>query len=232
MPIRPTSGRAAELRSHLRGEACKSGQARWRSFVLASPIRKSSILLPDFIAATNHLGRLPRPDHVSDVCGFRYFGSTRGYLRLGFSADDRFAAPLSTKTALPPPRAASRFSNSCFSALIRSDKIPLISSCSDQRSSSDMDSNSIFFADMFHHVDAPRYRPTNINDAEGFHPTKYLPDKTRVPHICVASVNQAGKRSVHAINCEPQPYAARQRYKCGIIPQGRKSLEHEIRQIA
>src|ERR1700730_13901163 len=49
---------------------------------------------------------------------------------------------------MPRLRTARRFSSSCFSALIRADKIALIFSWSDQRSFSDMDSNSAFFADM------------------------------------------------------------------------------------
>lgn len=107
---------------------CRSGHARRRSFGLASPMRNSSILRPDFMAATSHRGRLPRPDQVSDVWGFRYFGSTRGYLRLALAAGDAPDPLESAKTAIPPPRTARRFSSSRFSALIRSDKIPLISS--------------------------------------------------------------------------------------------------------
>src|SRR3954451_1588700 len=106
----------------------QSDHARCRTFGLASPSRKSSILRPDFMAATNHRGRLPRPDQVSDVWGFRYFGSTRGYFRLALAVGDTPDPPESAKTANPPPRTARRFSNSCFSALIRSDKIALISS--------------------------------------------------------------------------------------------------------
>jgi hypothetical protein len=45
----------------------RSAHARWRAFVPASLIRNSSILRPDFTAATSHLGRLPRPDQVSEV---------------------------------------------------------------------------------------------------------------------------------------------------------------------
>jgi hypothetical protein len=43
-------------------------QALWRRPFdpPASPILKSSILRPVFIAAANHRGCLPRPDHVSD----------------------------------------------------------------------------------------------------------------------------------------------------------------------
>src|SRR5437660_502022 len=111
-------------------------------------MRKSSIPRPDFMAATNHRGRLPRPDQVSDVWGFRYFGSTRGYLRLALAGGDTPDPLESAKTAIPPPRTAKRFSSSCFSALIRSDKIPLISPWSNQRSSRDIDSNSSFLADM------------------------------------------------------------------------------------
>jgi hypothetical protein len=59
-------------------------QALCRPFGLPSLIRNSSILRPDFIAATSQRGRLPRPDQVSEVCGLRYFGSTLGYLRRAF----------------------------------------------------------------------------------------------------------------------------------------------------
>ena len=59
-------------------------QALCRPFALPSLIRNSSILRPDFIAATSQRGRLPRPDQVSEVWGFRYFGSTLGYLRRAF----------------------------------------------------------------------------------------------------------------------------------------------------
>jgi hypothetical protein len=111
-------------------------------------MRNSSIFRPDFIAATSQRGRLPRPDHVSAVWGLRYFGSTLGYLRRGvpFWSDREWSD--SRNAAMPPLRTASRFSSSCFSALIRADNIALISSWSDQRLSKDMDSNSIFFADM------------------------------------------------------------------------------------
>ena len=61
-------------------------QARCRLLEPLSPIRNSSIFRPDFIAATSQRGRLPRPDQVSDVWGLRYFGSTVGYLRRGFSS--------------------------------------------------------------------------------------------------------------------------------------------------
>src|SRR5690242_16276129 len=39
-------------------------------------ISKSFSFLPDFSAATNQRGRLPRPDHVSLPFGLRYFGAT------------------------------------------------------------------------------------------------------------------------------------------------------------
>src|ERR1700675_3484032 len=56
-------------------------QALCRPFGRPSLIRNSSILRPDFIAATSQRGRLPRPDQVSEVWGLQYFGSTLGYLR-------------------------------------------------------------------------------------------------------------------------------------------------------
>ena len=59
-------------------------QALCRPFELRSLIRNSSILRPDFIAATSQSGSLPRPDQVSEVWGLRYFGSTLGYLRGAF----------------------------------------------------------------------------------------------------------------------------------------------------
>jgi hypothetical protein len=61
-------------------------QALWRRPFdpRTPPISKSSILPPVFMAATSQRGCFPRPDHVSDVCGLRYFGSTLGYLRRAF----------------------------------------------------------------------------------------------------------------------------------------------------
>jgi hypothetical protein len=50
-------------------------------------------------------------------------------LRLGFPVRD-ISGPVEelAKAPIPPPSTASRFSSSCFSALIRADKIALISS--------------------------------------------------------------------------------------------------------
>jgi hypothetical protein len=106
--------------------------------------RNSSILRPDSMAATNQRGRLPRPDHVSEVCGFRYFGRTAGYRRRGLSPS---APELRVWRAMLRLRIAKRISSCCFSALIRFDSTSLIFSWSDQRSSSDIASNSNFFAD-------------------------------------------------------------------------------------
>ena len=97
------------------------------------------------MAAANQRGRLPRPDQVSEVCGFRYLGRTTGYLRRGLPPCDR---ETSARLGKPRLRIAKRFSSSCFSAWIRVDKIPLILSWSDQRSSIDMASKSNFFTDM------------------------------------------------------------------------------------
>ncbi len=123
-------------------------QAFCRPFELPSLIRNSSILRPDFIAATSHRGRLPRPAQVSDVWGLRYFGNTLGYLRRGLPSCGDRDSPDRAITSVPRFRTANRLSSSCFSALIRADKSPLICSWSDQRSSNDMDSNSVFLADM------------------------------------------------------------------------------------
>jgi hypothetical protein len=120
------------------------GQARCRPVPLLSLTRNSSILRPDFMAATNQRGRLPRPDHVSEVCGFRYFGRTAGYRRRGLSPS---APELPIWPSMLRLRMAKRFSSWCFSALIRVDSISLILSWSDQRSSTDIASNSNFFAD-------------------------------------------------------------------------------------
>lgn len=121
------------------------GQARCRPVPLLSLTRNSSILRPDFMAATNQRGRLPRPDHVSEVCGFRYFGRTAGYRRRGLSPS---APELPIWPSMLRLRMAKRFSSWCFSALIRVDSISLILSWSDQRSSTDIASNSNFFADV------------------------------------------------------------------------------------
>src|SRR3954447_4914413 len=51
-------------------------------------------------------------------------------------------------TSLPRLRTAKRFSSSRFSEVIRADKIPLIFSCSSQRSSTDIVSRSIFLIDI------------------------------------------------------------------------------------
>jgi hypothetical protein len=118
--------------------------------VLLWAIRNSSIFRPDFMAATSQRGRLPRPDQVSEVCGFRYFGNTLGYLRRGFSPSER-ASPASPVTPTPRLRTARRFSSSRCSALIRADKMALILSWRAQSSSSDMDSNSSGFSDMLPH---------------------------------------------------------------------------------
>jgi len=70
-----------------------SGQADVPDRVpLLSLIRNSSSLRPDLMAATNQRGRLPRPDHVSEVCGFRYFGMTAGYRRRGLRSALELAA--------------------------------------------------------------------------------------------------------------------------------------------
>jgi hypothetical protein len=106
---------------------CQSAQARRRAFTPASPIRNSSILRPDLTAATSHLGRLPRPDQVSEVWGFRYFGNTRGYLRRGLPSVTGCKSRKSSATIVPRLSIARRFSSSPFSALIRADKIPLTS---------------------------------------------------------------------------------------------------------
>src|SRR5262249_23240453 len=126
----------------------------------------SSILCPDFMAATSQRGRFPRPDQVSDVWGSRYFGSTGGYLRRGRASMGR-TSPW-PKAPGPLLRRASRFSSSCFSALIRVDKIALIFSWRDQRSSSDIDSNSNFFIDMWPNpnlIDELTYHLLSFNQA-------------------------------------------------------------------
>lgn len=80
----------------------------------------------------------------------------------------------------PRSRTARRFSNSCFSALIRAAKIALIFSWSDQRSSSDIDSSSSFFFDNIptpcrinwgFNIAAP------ANNQEG---TRLLPTRTKI----------------------------------------------------
>jgi hypothetical protein len=54
--------------------------------LLALAIRKSSSFDPDWSAATNQGGCLPRPDQVSvGADGLKYLGRTFGYLRLGRS---------------------------------------------------------------------------------------------------------------------------------------------------
>src|SRR5215475_11777227 len=109
----------------LRGNLAVRNYALCRPFELPDPsIRNSSILWPDFIAATSQRGRLPRPDQVSEVCGLRYFGNTLGYLRCCFPFIEPESAA-STPPSTPRLRIARRFSNSYFSALIRVDKMAL-----------------------------------------------------------------------------------------------------------
>ena len=115
-------------------------------FRIVDPER-AIIRVEDFMAATSQRGRLPRPDQVSEVCGLRYFGNTFGYLRRGFWPSGR-ESPSWLVTTMLRLRIARRFSNSCFSALIRADKMRPILSWRSQRSSSGIDSNSNFFADM------------------------------------------------------------------------------------
>jgi hypothetical protein len=116
----------------------------WRPAKLGLPsaILNSSILRPNFIAATSHLGLLPRPDHVSEgASGLRYLGSTRGYLRRVLPSGAEVRWPPAGAT--PRRRTAKRFSSSIFSARMRADSTLLISSWSDQSSSRGIDSNSI-----------------------------------------------------------------------------------------
>jgi hypothetical protein len=106
----------------------------------ASAMRNSSSLWPDWSAATNHLGRLPRPDHVSvGTSGLRYFGRTFGYLR-------RRRLPLAV-SFISLVRCfgfswARRFSSSSFSAVILSERILVSRSCKSQSSSKSIDSSS------------------------------------------------------------------------------------------
>src|SRR3569833_664143 len=86
--------------------------ACWRLLILSSlrPISKSSTLRPVFKAATNLRGCLPRPDHVSEVCGLRYLGKTLGYLRRGLPIEvTDCEASLPWTTSLPRLRKAFRF---------------------------------------------------------------------------------------------------------------------------
>lgn len=92
------------------------------------------------MAATNQRGNLPRPDHVSEgAWGLRYLGSTRGYFRRVLIKGVK--API-CPSEVTRWSTANRFSSSSFSARIRAESNLLISSCNDQRSSSDIVCNA------------------------------------------------------------------------------------------
>lgn len=117
--------------------------------MLAPTIRNSSIPRPDSMAATSQRGNLPRPAHVSvGERGLRYLGSTRGYFRRLLATVIDVASVCSSCEAIDRWIAAKRFSSSSFSARIRAESTLLISSCSDQRSSREIDSNAVLGADM------------------------------------------------------------------------------------
>ena len=111
---------------------------------LASEIRKSSSLCPDWSAATSQRGCLPRPDHVSPGSdGLLYFGRTFGYLRRGARSVLGSAEEIPVLSIRSTGfSCAKRFSSSSFSALIFSERIFVSSSCKSQSSSKSIASRS------------------------------------------------------------------------------------------
>jgi len=77
----------------------------------------------------------------------RYLGSTRGYFRRVLARGIEVAPVCSSGEAINRWIAAKRFSSSSFSASMRVESTLPISSCSDQRSSREIDSNPMLGSD-------------------------------------------------------------------------------------
>jgi len=127
---RPDVSRLGDNLRHCAACQCDCRTRPRLLFVLASPIKNSSIVCPALRAAASQRGCFPRPDQVSEGSfGLRYFGNTRGYLRLvDCSFADEVSLCADRRTSFSRRSCARRFSSSRLSEVKRTDKTRLISS--------------------------------------------------------------------------------------------------------